>query len=514
MRRVGWLLSFCVGWALWCGAGHGSDKEAIEADEQWLRKEGIPSDGSALIEFLRLRTVRGERRELVAGWIARLGDDAFEVREEALRSLVGLGPEAIPGLREAAKSTDLEVRQRAKDGLRLIERQNQPETVSAAIRLLANRRPAGAAEAILAFVPSAQDDLAAEETRIALRKLAFDGEAPNRAILAAAKEADPRIRASAGEALIRSGRADVLAELRSLLEDKERTVRCAAAVAFTLRKERQAVPVLIDLVAEGDTASRVAEEMLYQLAGENSPERRGGAAETAGATRREDWRRWWETNSGRADLFDSLAAGRVERFATPSADATKGYGAFTYEATAEGCKAAVANGRLTLGGDHEEGDQRLAISSQKVWGQGEWPNQLEVGVKLGGTAGENGGWHVGVSIGRVKVLFHPNYPEGAFRAESVDTHEYYFNSEGMGFTPVTGALHAMKIKVRRNAKGYQFDVTVAEAQGKGKHRKTFEVSNEQMGRFNRIGLERSGRRGGDALFESLSIQSGLARLKD
>jgi hypothetical protein len=198
----------------------------------------------------------------------------------------------------------------------------------------------------------------------------------------------------------------------------------------------------------------------------------------------------------------------VERFTVAAKDVTKGYRSFLYEATIDGCKAEVTGGRLVLRGDHGEGDQRLVVTPQKVTGKVLWPDSLEIAVKLGGTDNENIAWHVGVSVGRVKVLFHPNHTGGAFRAETVDTHEYFFGNEDMGFTPAADVMHEMTIRVDRMDRRYRFEVTLVEGKSGGKYRKTFEVSDDQMGRFDRISLERSGRRGGNALFESLSIKPG------
>jgi hypothetical protein len=195
-------------------------------------------------------------------------------------------------------------------------------------------------------------------------------------------------------------------------------------------------------------------------------------------------------------------------FTKAAKDATTGYGRFAYETTTPGWKAEVSGGRLRLLGDHDEGDQRLFVTAQKAIGKPKWPDSFEVTAKLGGSDKENVAWHVGVSIGSVKVLFHPNFPGGAFRAERVDTHDEFFANEDMGFTPAAGVMHQLTIKVRRTERHCRFEVELVSPDGSGTYRKTFEVSNKQVGRFDRIGLERSGRRGGDALFESVSIKLG------
>jgi hypothetical protein len=114
-----------------------------------------------------------------------------------------------------------------------------------------------------------------------------------------------------------------------------------------------------------------------------------------------------------------------------------------------------------------------------------------------------------VSVGAVKVLFHPDAEGGAFRAETVDTHKPFFGNEDLGFTPAAGVMHVLTVKINRGEKVCRFDVRLVNG-GKGGEAftKSFEVPNEQLGEFDRIGQERSGRTGGDSLFESVSIARG------
>jgi hypothetical protein len=197
--------------------------------------------------------------------------------------------------------------------------------------------------------------------------------------------------------------------------------------------------------------------------------------------------------------------GFVETFADPSGDVTAGYRSFAYEETVRGCKALVKDRRLILRGGGD-GHQRLVVTARKAIGKDVWPDALEVTARLGGTAGGGGAWNVGVSVGRVKVLFHPDKRGGAFRAECPYPN-YIFNNEDMPFTPTPDVLSEMTIRVRRTDGGYRFEVTVTDAKGGGSHKKTFEVSEKQMGGYDRVGLERHGT-GGDALFGPLSIRPG------
>ena len=195
-------------------------------------------------------------------------------------------------------------------------------------------------------------------------------------------------------------------------------------------------------------------------------------------------------------------------FKKAATDATVGYGPFAYETTKPGWKAEVREGSLRLLGDHDAGDQRFFVTAQKALRKPKWPDSLEVTVKLGGTATASGDWNVGVSVGSVKVLFHPDHPGGAFRAETVDAREKFLTNQEMGFTPAAGVMHQLTIKVRRTEGTCRIEVELADAGGRDTYRKTFHISSKHLGSFDRIGLERSGRRGGDALFESVSIRRG------
>src|SRR6185437_6855263 len=147
----------------------------------------------------------------------------------------------------------------------------------------------------------------------------------------------------------------------------------------------------------------------------------------------------------------------VQKFDKEAKDATRGYGSFAYETSTAGWKAEVRGGRLRLSGDHPEGDQRLFITAQKALGTPRWPDSLEVTARLGGADGDCGAWHVGVSVGAVKVIFHPGYGGGAFRVETVDKREEFLGNQDLGFTPATDVMYPLTIKVRRTKSGYRFD---------------------------------------------------------
>jgi hypothetical protein len=185
---------------------------------------------------------------------------------------------------------------------------------------------------------------------------------------------------------------------------------------------------------------------------------------------------------------------------------TAGVGRFEYETTAARALR-VEKGVAAIGGEQAECDQRLVITSKRMTGRDEFPDRCEVHVRLEAEDNNNFGWHLGVSIGRVKVLLHPGLDGGAFRAETVDDHEYLFGNEDMGFTPMPGVAHTMTIGVKRRGKGATLDVTLVDGSDtKRKFHRVIDVSPEHLGALDRIGLERSGRAGGAALFDEVTIR--------
>src|SRR5262249_52815459 len=95
--------------------------EPAAADERTLKDAGLATDGAALVDFFRKRTVTEDQRDRVKVLIRDLADKSFAVREKASKELVLLGTAALPALRVAAKDDDPEVALRAQQCLQMIE---------------------------------------------------------------------------------------------------------------------------------------------------------------------------------------------------------------------------------------------------------------------------------------------------------------------------------------------------------------------------------------------------------
>lgn len=185
------------------------EPDLAAADEKVLREAKIAVTGPALLAFVRKQAPDPAVVAKVRTLIRKLGDDSFKVREQASKDLVALGAVAIPLLRAATRDDDDEVARRARSCLRQIraragETPVNAATIGAAVRLLALRQPAGAAEVLLNYLPGADPEVAGE-VRAALFALAQQEGKPNPVLLKALDDKDPARRAAAAAALGKDG---------------------------------------------------------------------------------------------------------------------------------------------------------------------------------------------------------------------------------------------------------------------------------------------------------------------
>src|SRR5260370_1389271 len=154
--------SFSVGHLMWGGGGdvlpnghvlmpQWNGNKVVEYDQdgkvvweaafQWPSSASRLPNGNTLVasqnnnkivEFNRKRTISNNDLERMKKLIADLGDDSFEVRQNASAQLVVVGAAAIPLLKQAAKDTDIEVVRRAEDCLKHIETGSSSSIVAAA----------------------------------------------------------------------------------------------------------------------------------------------------------------------------------------------------------------------------------------------------------------------------------------------------------------------------------------------------------------------------------------------
>ncbi|HWG41677.1 MAG TPA: HEAT repeat domain-containing protein [Gemmataceae bacterium] len=261
------------------------------------------TDGAALLAIVRKHTLTPEGRAKVLRLIAQLGDERFASRENAMRDLFALGRIALPQLRETSQNKDREIARRGKLLIERIEGEPAYHLPVAALRLLAVRKPAGAVEALLAYLPHAEDEIASAEVEKSLATLALPDGKPATALLDALANPRTQLRAAAAEALAKGGGPEGRSAVRKLLRDAAPEVRLRVALAFALSQEREGVPVLIDLISvlPLDQVGQI-EDALYQLAGDSAPDVSPGTEPAERKKYRDAWAAWWKINGMRVDL--------------------------------------------------------------------------------------------------------------------------------------------------------------------------------------------------------------------
>lgn len=177
---------------------------AAPVDERTLTAAKMGTDDAALLELLRKQTLSEETRKKIKERIRGLGDASFPVRQKAKEDLVAQGPAAVPLLTQALTDPDPEVTGLAKQCLQAIGKVPDLTVTLAAVRLLAVRKPAGAVEVLLGYLPSAPNEAAAQEVRAALAAVAFREGKPDPALVQALKDKDPQ-RQAAAAAVLRAG---------------------------------------------------------------------------------------------------------------------------------------------------------------------------------------------------------------------------------------------------------------------------------------------------------------------
>jgi HEAT repeat protein len=287
-----------------------------DSDERTLRDAGVSADGPALLQFFRSRTVGGADRDKIAALIKRLGDDSFDERERAQADLIAIGTLAESQLREAArKSADPEIKRRAEDCLRQVSKESEPTLLAAAARVLGARRPEGAAEVLLAYLPHAPSETVADEVTGALVPLAMKDGKADAGLLKALDDKAAVKRAAAAVALCRAGAKEQWPAVRKLLEDRETAVRLRVALALALARDKEAVPALIELLADvSPSQGYEAEDVLRTLAGKDAPDVPLGKEKAERKKARDAWSAWWKKSGDKVDmakLGDGAALGRT-----------------------------------------------------------------------------------------------------------------------------------------------------------------------------------------------------------
>jgi HEAT repeat protein len=281
---------------------------AVDTDEEFLRAAGLRTDDAGLIDFFDCRSRPSVTQDRLTALVRQLGEPSTDKQQRAVAELVALGSVALPLLRQAVKDPDDATRAlRARQCLRLLDGEQASALPSAAARVLGRRRPAGAAAALLAYLPLADDEAVQDDVRAALVALAVRNGQPEPALVQALADPMALRRATAAEALGQTCGAAVQPQLRALLTDPRPAVRLRVALTLARDvKEAEAVDVLIALLADAPLGeARRAEDYLQTLAGDQAPKATLAADAAARQRCRDAWAAWWRGTSS-PTLLDEI----------------------------------------------------------------------------------------------------------------------------------------------------------------------------------------------------------------
>ena len=270
------------------------------SDESVLGAARLPATDKAILNFFQKRSQLPPGRAAIEQLARALGSNNPAEADDAHAELLGIGPAVVSVLREVANRVDLvRASNRAKQILLMIEGPQADRLPMDAARLLASRKSPGAAEALLGYLPVADNDQVFEGIVSALVSLSFrDGKA-DPAVLAALKSPKAFTRAAAARALCQTGGVPCWKAVRPLLADSDPTVRFQVAAALADAHDGQAIPVLIECLSDGSPAVAVrAEAYLVLLAGEWAVHAPRGSDVVARELRRAVWAAWWANTGG------------------------------------------------------------------------------------------------------------------------------------------------------------------------------------------------------------------------
>ncbi len=470
----------------------------IVEQKELLEQHNVATDTPGLVAYLRSLSPDEKLEGEIAALLAELGDRRFKVREAADTRLRIIGDATRQSLVAARDSNDPELAWRANTILQKLNSTPQGQLsqalMNAVFVVLEDRQSPTAAATILETLPRCDEPYLTEAACEALWASVDQSHVDS--LDRALEHPRPVVVAAAIVAYELAFGNQSTDSIERFLDADQPLLQLAAARALVDRQSQRTADVLVELSNSSDERiATQAEGLLAALSGK-----------MFGQT---DWSTWRDSELATANLAKLGAARLDSRLGCRRLYETFdiGIGRLEYE-TGIGPALLVENGVAAIGGrDQPEGDQRLFLTAKRFNGCTEFPDKFVVETRLGVENYNNSTWHLGVSIGQAKFLFHPGFQGGAFRAETVDDHQYLSDSQDMGFTPQPDVTHQMTIVVSRDAEVTTFDVSIVDGQDAARRfTQSIKIRNDQVGKLDRIGLERSGRLGGEARFDEVRLE--------
>ena len=278
-----------------------------KADVETIKSGGYSEDTKSLVDFFKSHTVSESDKARINSLIQRLGNEVFEEREAASDQLAKSGVPAIALIKSAmnAKDADPEIFRRCELALQVIEKVPTRSLAMAAARLLATRKDDGITEALLNYLPLAEDESVADEIRNTFAVLAIRNGKTDKTLEAALESKDVLKRGAAAEAFARANNKDSRARMKELLKKEPNSdVKLMVALALVNEgRDKEVVPEVIRLMAEVPSEKGWrAEELMWRIAGEDGPPVSLGADKASQEKARDAWKKWWDDHAKKVDL--------------------------------------------------------------------------------------------------------------------------------------------------------------------------------------------------------------------
>ncbi len=280
-----------------------AEPDTFKDDLKVVREAGLKGEGPDLLEYFRKRTLKAPDPKVIAALVKQLGDEDFETREKAFTTLVTMGASVMAGIKDGENDPDLEVRKRVADLKVRIDTKAEPMLQSAAARCIAKLKPEGAADTLLTFLPFASDTMVVDEICKTLGAVAVVNGKVEGVVLKSLTDEVAVKRGAAGEAIARANVKDEIPNVKKLLADKDVTVRYRICLAMLTHKDKDIVPVMIDLLADLN-ANQLwpIEEALLRLAGDKAPVGSLGNDAASRKNYRDAWSKWHTANVATLDM--------------------------------------------------------------------------------------------------------------------------------------------------------------------------------------------------------------------
>ena len=290
--------------------------DPIKQAEKILQEGKIKSDPATLKEFFKTRTLSDAARKSLNDLIEKLGDDDFDIRENASNQLTGAGLAAVPTLRAATRSKDVEVNRRIDFCLRVLNQENESGRVISAALLLANQKVENTPRILLNYLPCVPDDESIHEgVRNALILFSRQMGKADPLIVEMLTNKDREMRAMAvqilGEALPETRPA-----VKKLLQDPDPKVRFTAAQTLARMGDKSVIPELLKLLTDSTLEyAYLTEDMMFQLLGDGKMSVTLSGDDKANRLKcREAWETWWKENESKIDLVKLTTGEAIKGF--------------------------------------------------------------------------------------------------------------------------------------------------------------------------------------------------------